>query len=686
MSTKVRYLIFDYETYSAADLPTVGAFEYAVHSTTEILCAAFRIGTKAELSSAKTIVWTGRRDSPALKTLVAALLDPNIQIVAHNSFFEMMITEHVLSRLVPEKAAALKSIPLSRWHCTAAGARAAGLPGKLELVARLLGFKNQKNMTGHRVMLKLSKPRKPTKLNSATRFTPSNAPEDFQTLYIYCADDIGVEVDLFLFLPALHTSDRQFWESDQRLNKRGFLVDRELVVKTLALIDIERARLERRLTQFTKGQVTTVNQHARLKTWLDRKGVILPDLQAATIQAALKDETIRGRARKVLELRAAGSKAATAKYNAFERGSRYDGRLRDFILFYGAHTGRHAAVRVQPQNMFRSVFPPEALAEGIKLVKLGDHEAIRIIFGSPLALYASLVRSCIVAPKGHTLDVGDFSTIEVRVLFWLAGHRKGIDAIKAGRDLYIDQAADIYDEDPFELELGYELEHLDAIAKRQLGKETILGCGFGMGVDRFVESCESKGIKISKSLGERAVSSYRTKHSAIPAFWEKLEEACFKAVRNPKRAYRVGRLICRVERQWLTIELPIGRKLYYYQPRIQRVARPKRKPTLALTYMTFNSKIQKVVREATWGGKLVENVVQATARDVTMTAMLRLEKRGLSVPVLPVHDEIAAERKTDSGGDLGPLNEFLNLMQAPSKWTEGLPIQAKGWSEPRYRK
>jgi len=699
MKHERTFMVLDYETFSELDIKKSGAFEYAVHPSTEILCVAFKIGTREQLKSATTFLWVPGVDGQPFTIFYQALLNPNIELVAHNAFFEKMITKHIFGKRLNYSNEYLQNIPNERWHCTAALARSVGLPGKLEMVGHALNMTAKKDTDGHRVMLKLCKPRKPTKNNTDTRWTPENNPEDFQKLYDYCVKDIGAEVELFLKLPPMHTKEREFWLLDQKINEHGFKVDRQLVKSTLKLIKAETENLDKLAAEMTDGALNSTRQNAALLNYLKEKcETVLPNLQAQTIEDVLTNPLTRAtfgnpvdldeHARELLEIRSAISRAATSKFKAFEIRTRYDGRARDNIIFYGAHTGRDAGTGLQPQNLFKSVFSHDDVLTGIELIKSGDRHTIEALYKKPLTLYASVIRSCIVAKDGYTLDVGDFSTVEVRVLFWLAEHAEGLKAFATGKDLYIEMAAEIYGDNAGELQLAHAAKTKDAGNKRQLGKQTVLGAGFGIGVNgkKFQATCKQYGIDISISLAQKAIRLYRKKHKPIPKFWETIETAAIRAVQNPGKAFKHGLLIWECNRDFLTVKLPIGRRLFYYKPRVTQ-KQTKFGPTPELSYMGIEAKSKKFLRLSTWGGKLTENVVQAVARDLLMESALRIENRGLSQVVLKVHDEIVGERKRlpEGENDLGG-RKFIFDMETLPDWAEGLPVKVEGWSEPRYRK
>lgn len=387
--------------------------------------------------------------------------------------------------------------------------------------------------------------------------------------------------------------------------------------------------------------------------------------------------------KEILEIREAISRSSTAKYKAFELRSKYDGRARDNTIFYGAHTGRGAGTGLQPQNLFKTVLPQRDVEAGIKLIRNKDRLAIEALFEKPMDLYASAIRSCIVAGKDCILDVGDFATIEVRVLFWLAGHTLGLQALAEGRDLYLEMAARIYRMNLKRLTKDYNLGSDLAKRRRQLGKQVILGAGFGMGVNgiKFQATCKQYEIEIELDLAKHAIRTYRELHREIPRLWATLERAAFLAIQSPGRSVKSGKLVWQTDGDFLTVTLPIGRKISYFKPRITS-KQTLYGPRWQISYMGMDSKTHKFCPQETWGGKLTENCVQGVATDVLHEGQLRLEKTGIYLPVLTVHDEIVCERPKS----VGSTEEFESTMAMVPEWATGLPIKVEAWSEHRYRK
>lgn len=684
------YCVLDYETFSEGDLKRIGGWEYSVHKSTEILCAASRIGTRETIRQAKTMLWIPGMVEDGFAQLLKAFRNPLVDLVAHNAAFEQMITRNVFGpKYMPSKLSELQTIPVERWHCTAAMSRSIGIPGNLEGAGAAMKLPVQKDKEGHKLMLKLSKPKKPSKKDPSTRIMDADL---LKRLAEYCVRDVDTEVELFLRLPAMHPKERKFWCLNQRMNFRGFAVDRPLVNGALKLIALESKRLDRRAKEITGGKLESARQRNAVLKFCRHGELVLPDLRAATVKEVLKNTkpTGRERAYELLEIRDLISRSSTAKWFGFDVRSRSDGRARDNTVFFGAHTGRDAGTGgIQPQNLFKTVMKQDDVEAGLELIRSADRHAIEALYPKPMELYASALRSAIIAPKGKTLEVGDFATIEVRVLFWLANEKFGLKQITDGVDLYIEMAAKIYNECPKALLKAYKSGDKVALQKRQLGKQTVLGAGFGIGLggEKFLLTAEQYGLDISLEIAQAAVRAYRDLYPRIPAFWTNMESAAIAAIRNPGKRYRLGHLVWAMEGNRLTCQLPIGRKLSYFGARIGQKA-TLYGPKSCIEYLGVLAPSKVFGRVSTWGGKLVENAVQGCARDCLYESLLALEEQGERVPVLAVHDEIVAERDllNQPENSEGMLSSFLNTMGRVPEWGAGLPIKVEGWSERRYRK
>lgn len=656
------YCVLDFETFSECDLKKCGVFEYSKHPSTEIICAAWRIGTCESLRSAVTqttsIDWIQNRWPEdlvnAMNTYTGGI--PAI-FVAHNALFEEAIVRNVLYRAVPP----------ARWLCTASLASALAIPRNLEGAAKAMGLKTQKDMEGNRLIQKWCKPRKPSKSNPNTRW---NSPEELRRIIQYCATDVDTTVELFLALPMLTDKEREIWLLDQRINQRGFEVDRELVSRVLSMMSEETIELTREIRKMTGDQIQSANQRNAVYDYISNRGVLLPNLQKKSIDDALPGVT-DPHIKRILEIRQAVSKASTAKYHAFEARSRHDGRCRDILVYHSASTGRWGGAGVQPQNFPRGTIKDTGSA--CDLIKTGDLDLVRLFYGDPMTVFSSCLRGCIIAPKGKTLDVADYAAIEARVLFWVADHEEGLNAFREGRDLYKEQASIIF---------GVNTGDVNSF-QRFVGKTAILGSGYGMGPVKFAATCLNQGQEVSDDLAKAAIQSYRSTHYPVPKLWSNLGLAAQAAIENPGRAYHINHTVWQMHRDFLYCRLPSGRRLAYQKPRIIWEATPWGEKRPVLYHYGLNSITRKYQEQKTWGGVLTENVVQAIARDLMAEAMLRIEKAGWQI-VLSVHDELVGERDLKRK-DLS-IERFCNLMAELPVWAKGCPVTVEGWTDTRYRK
>lgn len=684
------YCVLDFETVSEADLPKVGVTEYAKHPSTNILCVAWKIGTLDQLRKVQAKVW-----SPAIPSsygdLKRALLDPNVILVAHNVPFERRIVEHVFTKLISDPY--LRNIPIERWLCTMSMARALALPAKLEKACAALRLAIQKDMEGHKLMMKMSKPRsvwntwvkkgRPPRTLIKSEVFPEGRwvggepkkwhrkRKDLVRLMQYCVTDIDAEVELLLTLKPLSPSERDTWILDQKINDRGFQADRKLVKKILGMIAQEMRRFEKLTTEITGGAISSINQRAAVLAWLKSNDLYLPNLQKKTVSDALAARLGSDQALRLLDVRANASKTSTAKYEAFEMRSRADGRVRDNIAYHAASTGRFGGMGVQPHNFPRGTIADTDFATEILKDPDTDLELIRLLYGNPLDFFSSLLRSMIQASPGKELLGGDFAGIEVRVLFWIARHQMGLAAFFEGRDLYREIAAVIY---------GKKLVDVTK-PEREVGKRAILGCGFGMGKDKFFVTCKDYGQEIEMDLAADAVSAYRKTHHPVPKLWSNLEKAAIVAVLNPTKKYSVNRTSWFMEGKYLFCELPSGRRLAYYGPEVKYTVTPWGETRPTLYHWDIHPKTKKWIFTHTYGGKLTENVVQAIARDLMVDAMKRAEEREIEI-LITVHDELLGEKENGKVS----VEEFEGMMAETSAWAEGLPVKVEGWKGQRYKK
>lgn len=665
-------LHLDFETRSFAALDRVGANRYAEDPTTDVMCLAWRFGSNptdhwspgaAALSSgigASLFAPSGGPPDPESIERFAAQAATAARVVAHNAGFERAIWRHCL----PE----IPLPPLERWDCTAARAAAIGLPRSLEHAAFVLGLEMQKDKAGKLLMVSLSNPL-PKKKGGG--FRPVSQ-EELDRLVAYCVQDVAVESELDRILPPLHPLDRAAWLCDMTVNERGALFDREHCESALATMREIEATVLPRFAELTG--VTSVHMHQRLLDWMQAQGAGIFDVQAETMDHVAADPRMPPEVREAARLRRILSRSSVKKYEAaLERRCR-DGRGRDLFIFHGTSTGRWTGAGFQPQNLPRGKIKDADVAAWT--IAKRDPALCEALYGDPTELLSHAVRGTVVAPEGQVLTVCDWSSIEARILAWTAGDEALLEDFRAGRGVYENMARQIYELPP------------DAPVtsdQRFLGKSSILGLGFQMGEDRFMENCAQQGRPVPRALIQRAVKAYRGRFKdTICASWSKVEDAAIAAMRDPAaRGFTTSRCTWfRTTSAGLPVlccRLPSGRRLHYWQPSIRERMTPWKEMRPALHFWARDAKTGQWGEEDSYGGKLVENFVSGIARDVLAYAIPRVEAAGMPVS-LHVHDEIVTETEGDR------VAELEALMTALPSWAEGLPLAAAGWSGTRYRK
>lgn len=662
MSEQV-YMLYDFETYSECDLKRCGAHEYARHPSTEVLCVAWKTGTKKELAKAPIKSWWKGKNPKVDFTFLTTIYDPDILLVAHNAQFEFLITNFFI---IPDNFINGYEVPIEKFVCTAAMAAALALPRNLEGASNALDLFSKKDMDGNRLIKKWCKPRKPSLKNKSTRW---DDPEEFKKIVEYCKADVRSQTELFLKIPELTPRERQIWLLDQKINNRGFYIDRPMVGSVLDMIETEIEHLDTETVEITGGDVATTKRVGAVLEFIQNEGYFLPNLQAKTIKDALLEGTFEGPSKRLLEIRQEVSKTSTAKYKAFEMRSRTDSRVRGGMLYHGASTGRWAGAGVQPQNFPRgSIKDTETACD---VISHCDLELIRLTYGNPMEVFSSCLRSVITASPRKELFVSDFASIETRVLFWIAKHEKGLKLFRENKDLYIEMAASIYNKKPVDV---------DKI-QRQLGKTAILGLGYQMGSEKFHKTCQLQNIEITEELAKVAVTAYRTQHRPVVDLWGNIQRAALSAIMHPKKIFALNFTKWWVAADFLWCELPSGRRLAYYKPEIKMLPNAWGENTQTIYHWATNPVSKKWESVGTYGGRLTENIVQAVARDLLAESMLRIEKAGYEI-ILTAHDEVVAE----CSKGLGSMENFNELMSAVPDWAKGCPIKAEGFSARRYRK
>ena len=642
-------IYLDFETRSTVGLKACGAARYAEDPSTDVLCMAYAI------NDLPVQLWLPGEDCP--KEL-RYYINYGMTVEAHSAFFERMIWKHVL---VPKYD--FPAIKPDQWRCSAARAAALALPRSLEGAGAALGLSIQKSQEGKRIMLKLCKPDSKGKWH--------NDAADFHTLYQYCKQDVEAERALSQAIPDLSPKELLVWQLDQKINERGIKVDLEAVDASLKIIEQYTERLLAEFRELVGGTIETTGQRDRIIAWLKEEGVHIEGLRKNDVIDILEDQVRllgQDKARRVLEIRQALSKTSTAKYQALKNCACKDGRIRDTLMYHGASTGRWTGKSIQPQNLPKNVQKIQ-LDTYFRILKTHPTDIFEFCYPETMDSLSSSIRGSFIPSTGASFIGGDYGAIEARVLFWLAGEEKGLRMFREGQDLYKDLASTIY---------GVPVKDITK-EQREMGKRAILGAGYGLGAEKFMETAKAFArLDISKEMATRVIQAYRAKYSTVVRLWIYQECAMREAVASWQPVTH-GRITWLRKDLFLKCQLPSGRYLSYYDPKIEVRKTPWGENKAVVTYMAVNSVTKKWERDSTYGGKIVENLTQAIARDIIAEAMLRVEAKGYEI-VLSVHDEILAEKKC------GDPKELEKLMVIQPTWGKDIPLKAECWTGGRYSK
>ena len=678
----------DFETRSACSLRKTGSWRYSLDPTTQIMCLAFRL---PYWEKGRTGLWHpafpqfGVKETEDLDDLGDLLewVDDGGLVEAHNAWFERGIWLNILA---PRHG--WPTIAHEQWRCSAAKAASHALPRGLDDVTLALRLRVKKDMEGSKVMKKMMKPRKPRKAEKlAWEKEHGDTPmpllwhetkELFERLCDYCRVDVLAEEGVSEAVPDLNESETELYLLDQRMNERGFQLDSEAVDIALDLIAKESVILNKELAKVTDGKVTKATQRAQMIAWFADEGLHLENSQKATLDEVMADTDadLSPKVRRGLELVRELGRSSTAKYQSMANWQCPDGRVRGGLLYHGASTGRWSGAGVQPHNFVKGT--EKDMGTLWDIIKTRKRNIIQRAAGkdgkgSVMEALANGLRGAIIAAEGSQLYVADFAAIEARVLLWAAEDEDALEVFRRKEDIYKAMAMDIYD---------ISMEEVTG-DQRQHGKQAVLGCGYQMGWTKFQATCAKYGIIIDDETAERIVTAYRAKFWRVVEMWTAQEETAIRATMAKKfKEIECGHVAWLRGDGYLYCELPSGRRLAYPQPEIRERETPWGKPKLSLTYCGVNPLSRKWQRQTTYGGMIVENIIQGMARDLMAEAMLRCEQSGIYAPVLSVHDELIAEAKLETGD----VKEFEDMMAECPPWATGCPIEAAGWAGTRYRK
>ena len=652
MTSSKRELFLDIETYSSVDIRKSGLHPYVESGDFLILLIAYAWGDEPVRDIDLTLPHTNEAWEE-LQDVLAGLHDPDTVKIAHNNAFERTaFGKHTGQYMRPEE-----------WHDTMILAAMNGLPMSLEAAGAALQITDQKLDTGTALINYFCKPCRPTISNGQrTRNLPHHAPDKWDKFREYCRRDVEAMRQIYRRLQSFPVPawERKVWDLDTRINERGVLIDRELAE---AAIDVDKAFKAEHTEEMHKlTGLDNPNSVAQLKDWLEARGVNCDSLDKATIADLLKKAT-DPITRRVLELRQLLGKTSTKKYEAMTAAACKDDRVRGSTQYYGAaRTGRWAGRLVQVQNLPQNHL--DEIGKVRELVRARDLDTLELLYDSVPDVLSQLIRTALIAKPCHTFLVSDYAAIEARVIAWLAGEKWRMDVFAEGGDIYCSSASQMF---KVPVEKHGVNGHL-----RQKGKVAELACGYGGGV-AALKAFGADKMGLTEEEMQDIVTQWRAASPSIPRFWREVERAAKWALENPGLGAKVPS--CDVsyykDKDALRCRLPSGRVLTYWGARLTDGG---------IVFMGQNQTTRKWELTDTWGGKLVENIVQAVARDCLAVAMLRLDREGYDI-VFHVHDEIIAEAPEGSRWE-----DMAEIMGRPIPWAPGLLLRGDGYETRFYMK
>lgn len=648
MTTTSKILHIDIETFCELDLTKTGVYAYASHPSFEILLFAY-----AWDDGPVKCIDMVNDEFPY--ELLEALEDPDVVKAAHNANFEMTcIGEYFMIDVDPRQ-----------WICTMVLAMQNGLPGSLNNLGSALNFEEQKMSVGTTLINYFSKPCKPTKANGQrTRNLPRHDLDKWETFIEYCIRDVEVEQKAYNCLKGFKQPEweRDIYILDQEINRRGIMIDRQFVENAVGMDTSITETYINELKEITG--LSNPNSTAQFKQYLAKAGIECKSFTKKTgpeLLESVEDTTIK----RAVQLKLLLGKTSTAKYEAMLRADNGDHRIRGLFQYYGANrTGRWAGRLVQLQNLPQNHI--EELDMVRELVKDDDIATLDLLYESVPDTLSQLIRTAFIAKEGCKFIVADYSAIEARVIAWLANEKWRQDVFKNNGDIYCASASAMFKVPVVKHGVNGHL--------RQKGKIAELALGYGGG-PAALKSMGALEMGIDEDELPKLVKMWRNSNKRIATLWKKVGNEAIDAIYQQTIRRGVDKVLFGFKRGNLIIKLPSGRKLCYQGAKIVDTEKgPK------ISYKGINQVSRKWELTDTWGGKLVENIVQAIARDCLAQAMPRLRDAGYEI-VAHVHDEVIIEAPVEANVD-----DVCSIMGAPLDWAPGLILNADGYETKYYKK
>ena len=660
-------LSIDVETYCDLDIKDVGAYKYCRHPSFEILLFAYAFNDEpveiidftSEEYDRDTKDITGWRLLP--DRVVDALENPDILKSAFNANFERNAIQAYGFDNSPEQ-----------WDCTMIKAMRLGLPSSLDMVGKALHFPEdkQKMKEGKALIQYFCKPCKPTKTNKGrTRNLPEHAKEKWETFKEYCKQDVAVERDIRNKLSRYEviSKEKLLWNLDQEINDRGINLDLDMINRAIDCDEQYSYRLMQEAKELTG--LDNPNSLAQLKKWVGEKvGYAVGSITKDTIPALIRDAESNNHmeVKRMLELRQLMGKTSTKKYQTMINMRCDDGRVRGLLQFYGANrTGRWAGRGVQVQNLPQNHL--EDLDDARNILKNGDFDTLEFLFDSIPDTLSQLIRTAFIPTEGNRFIVADFSAIEARVIAYIAGEEWRLDVFKQGGDIYCASASKMFGVPVEKHGVNGELRAKGKIAELALGYG-----GAGGAIRAFDKACSIPDEELPK-----IVSDWRKASPHITKLWWDVDKAAKKAIREKTTVTLHHGIKFIYDPGVLFIELPSGRRLSYIRPKIE----PGPYEKTIITYEGMQQTSRQWTRLETYGPKLVENIVQAFARDCLAETMFNIKEAGFNI-VMHVHDELIL----DVPKGVSSVEEVCKLFAKPIEWAPGIPLTADGYECDYYKK
>ena len=660
---KIRKLSIDLETYSPEELKKCGVYKYAENPEFEILLFGVSV------NDSEVVVYDIACGNEPPDEILEALTDNSVEKWAYNASFERVCLSVWLRRHHPgffkgygaPDDSVKGYLDPTGWKCSRIWGAYNGLPLSLEMIGAVLGFEQQKLKEGKDLIRYFCSPCKPTKVNGGrTRNLPKDAPDKWALFKKYNKRDVEVEMQIQKCLKNYPVPD-SVWDEyhiDQLINDRGILCDTAVVENAIRIDALTKADLMRQLQRLTG--LENPNSVAQMKDWLAQQGVAIDSLGKKEV-AALLNEDIPEHVKQVLRLRQMLAKSSVKKYQAMQTAMCSDHRCRGMFQFYGANrSGRFAGRIVQLQNLPQNHLLD--LEEARDLVKRNDYAALDLLYGSVPQVLSELIRTAFIPKPGMKFVVSDYSSIEARVLAYLAGETHTIESFARGEDLYCATASAMFHKPVVKHGINGEL--------RQKGKIATLACGYGGSVGAL-KAMGALDMGLKEEELQPIVNAWREANPHIVKYWWDVDAAVMKAVKLHLPS-QVGLVYIYYQSGMLFIKLPSGRRLSYVQPRIGQ----NQFGNDCVTYMGIDQ--QHWSRIESYGPKFVENIVQGVARDILCFAMKNLRDRFI---VGHVHDELIIEVPMDAN-----MQEICDIMGQTPNWMPGMLLRADGYECMFYQK